>query len=90
MLQKRRASRQTANLPAWIEVDNNTLLERCKLLDISGAGARLSLGNIDNLPENFNLYLSRSGQPPKQCRIIWRRGNEVGVEFDIPVTADAI
>jgi hypothetical protein len=89
MFQMRRTSRQTANLPAWIEAHNSSLLERCKLVDISEKGARLVFADIDNLPEQFNLHLSRVGQPPKQCRIIWRRGNEVGLEFISPVTADA-
>jgi hypothetical protein len=90
MFQKRQASRRTANLLAWIEVDNNSLLERCKLVDISGKGARLIPGDIDSLPRLFNLHLSRFGQPPKQCKIIWRRGNEVGVEFTGLIAADAI
>ena len=90
MFQMRQATRQTASLPAWIEVDNNSLLERCKLVDISGKGARLFFADVDGLPEHFNLHLSRFGQPPKQCRIIWRRRNEVGVEFISLVTADPV
>ena len=89
MFQMRQKSRQTANLPAWIESHNNSLLERCRLVDISEKGAKLTFADIDNLPEQFNLHLSRVGQPPKQCRIIWRRGDEVGVEFTGLVPADA-
>jgi PilZ domain len=90
MFQKRQVFRRTANLSAWIEVDNNSLLERCKLVDVSGKGARLIPGDIHNLPTHFNLHLSRFGQAPKQCKIIWRRGNEVGVEFTGPIAAEAI
>jgi PilZ domain len=90
MFQMRQTSRQTANLPAWIEAHNSSLLERCKLVDISKKGARLIFADIDNLPKQFNLHLSRVGQPPKECIIIWRRGNEVGVEFTGLVPADAV
>ena len=86
MLQKRKAERQTASLPAWIEVNNNGLLERCKLLNISGVGATLRLRIIDDLPETINLYLSRLGQPLRRCRVVWQRGSEVGVEFEYPVS----
>ena len=90
MFQMRHTSRETANLPAWIESHNSSLLERCKLVDISEKGARLTFDDIDNLPEQFNLHLSRVGQSPKQCRIIWRRGNEIGVEFTGLVPVDAV
>jgi hypothetical protein len=79
---KRQTQRQTACLPAWIEVGDNGLLEHCKLLNISGVGATLRLGFIDDLPETINLYLSRLGQPLSQCGVVWQPGSEVGVKFD--------
>lgn len=88
MFHRRFFPRQTISLPAWIEVNSSRLLERCKLMDLSESGARLGITDVRNLPPQFNLYLARIGQSAHQCKIIWQRGNEVGVEFVTPKRAD--
>jgi hypothetical protein len=88
MFHRRFFPRQTKSLPAWIEVNSSSLLERCKVMDLSESGARLGITDVRNLPPQFNLYLARIGQSAHQCRIIWRRDNEVGVEFVTPKRAD--
>ena len=60
--------RQTMSLPAWIEVNSSSLLERCKLMDLSESGARLGITDFRNLPPQFNLYLARIGQSAHQCK----------------------
>ena len=88
MFHRRFFPRQTMSLPAWIEVNSSSLLERCKLMDLSESGARLGITDFRNLPPQFNLYLARIGQSAHQCRIIWQRGKEVGVEFVTPKRTD--
>ena len=88
MFHRRFFPRKTMNLPAWIEVNSSSLLERCKLMDLSESGARLGITDVRNLPPQFNLYLARIGQSAHQRRIIWQRGNEVGVEFVTPKPGD--
>ena len=78
---KRRSSRQIINLPAWIGVDRDADLRRCKIVDLSGFGARLVVEDVEALPDKFELFLSRFGDPCHPCRVIWKRGNEVGVGF---------
>ena len=80
-LQRRLAFRKPANVPAWIEKGGDTLLERCKLLDVSEKGARLTISDVHDLPEQFNLYLARAPLDYRRCRVIWQRHQEVGVEF---------
>ena len=77
----RRAVRKAAHVAAWIEKEGNDLLERCELIDISANGARLRIVDIYNLPTNLTLHLVRGSQNFQQCRVIWRRNNDVGVEF---------
>ena len=89
MFQRRFFLRQTMSVPAWIEVNSSGLLERCKLMDLSESGARLNITDVRNLLPQFNLYLVRIGQAAHQCRIVWQRGNEVGVEFVTPKRADS-
>ena len=40
MFRKRQVPRVKLNVPAWIEVGNSALLERCTLIDLSEKGAR--------------------------------------------------
>ena len=87
MFGRRRVRRVTVNIPAWIEVGDSTLLERCTLVDLTDEGAKLVVGDISHLTDHFCLYLTR-GQLSQRCRIVWRRDHQIGVEFegrDIPV-----
>jgi hypothetical protein len=47
---KRRTARQTVNSAAWLEIDGDARLRRCRLVDISANGARLIVENVDDLP----------------------------------------
>jgi hypothetical protein len=78
---KRRTARQTVDSAAWMEIDGDGRLRRCRLVDISANGARLIVENVDNTPDSFNLLLSRFGRPQYRCNVVWKRGDEVGVEF---------
>ena len=77
---RRRFSRRAVNEAAWIE-KVPTILERCKLLNVSESGARLTISDVYDLPESFALHLTRASDPGRPCRIIWRRDHDVGVEF---------
>ena len=77
----RRTSRQAVNSPAWLEIGNDARLRRCKLIDISANGARLIVEDVENTPDNFNLLLSRFGSPSYRCNVVWKQGDEMGVEF---------
>jgi hypothetical protein len=78
---KRRTARQTVNSAAWMETNGDGRRHRCRLVDISSNGARLIVDNVENTPDIFNLLLSRFGRPLYHCNVVWRRGDEVGVEF---------
>ena len=73
--------RRAINEPAWIERAPSNILERCTLVNVSEIGARLTISDVYDLPENFVLHLTRVSEPGRQCRVIWQRNHEVGVEF---------
>jgi hypothetical protein len=52
----------------------------CVVVDISETGARLTVRIPDVIPDYFRLYYGAKGITPK-CRVRWRRGKELGVEF---------
>jgi PilZ domain len=84
----RRTSRQAINSPAWLEIGSDARLRRCKLVDISANGARLIVENNENIPDGFNLLLSRFGSPSYHCTVVWKQGDEMGVEFLVSPPSD--
>lgn len=64
-----------------MEIDGEARLRRCRLVDVSTNGARPIVENVDDIPDSFNFLLSRLGRPQYRCNVVWKRGDEVGVEF---------
>jgi hypothetical protein len=77
----RRRPRKQLNLAAWIDVGNDARLQKCTVVDVSESGARLAVEDIECLPDKFNWTLSRLGQPRQSCNVVWRRHDEIGIEF---------
>jgi hypothetical protein len=69
------------NEPAWVEKAAGGILERCTLVNLCEMGACLRIGDVYDLPEMFAVHLARGREPGRQCRVIWQREHEVGVEF---------
>jgi hypothetical protein len=56
--------------------------------DISDNGARLTFDGhrgsaIDEIPSEFILSISKSGNVYRRCKLVWRRNNELGVHFSL-------
>jgi hypothetical protein len=73
----RRPIRHAANLL----VDEKGTLRPCWIVDISDVGARLMLLSDYELPERFVLLLTETGKARRDCRVVWRDGLILGVEF---------
>jgi hypothetical protein len=76
--------RRAVNEAAWIE-RVPSILERCMLVNVCEIGARLTISDVYDLPENFALHLTRGSKPGRLCRIIWRREHDIGIEFLVGV-----
>ena len=77
----RQERRDKVDRPAWISVGDNQPLRKCIVVDISDSGAKLTVDDVDDLPEIFSLWLSRHGHPRYGCRIVWSGRNKIGVQF---------
>ena len=73
--------RRSINEPAWIERAPSNILERCTVVNVSEIGARLTISDVYDLPENFALHLTKGFNPGRQCRVVWQRDHEVGIQF---------
>jgi hypothetical protein len=81
----RRELRKTKRTPrrqaAWVVLDGGCTQFPCVLWDVSEGGARLAAARADTLPDVFGLFLTRDGKLRRFCRVTWRKGGQVGIQF---------
>jgi hypothetical protein len=65
---------------ARLVLDSGELCD-CALSDVSDIGARINVHDSEIIPENFLLLLAGNGAARRQCRVIWRKPQQVGVKF---------
>jgi len=73
-IEQRQSRRHHVKLAAVAE-----LRLECAVCDVSQTGARLTVNYPELLPQQFILDVDRKVQ--RWCRVLWRSGNEVGVQF---------
>ncbi len=77
----RKKPRRQFHYSAKILTNGKEPARTCTISDISHNGARLVLDGDEELPDRFVLLLTRNGGARRRCRIRWRTGVTVGVEF---------
>ena len=73
--ERRRDPRFEVHYVAHIEIDGEATPLSCMISDISGSGAKLTIGLTQNVPNEFTLLFRR------RCRVVRRSEGQVGVEF---------
>jgi hypothetical protein len=76
-----RAIPRRDNINARIRQAGSFATQQCRVLDISRRNIRLQVVDAGNIPNNFLLSFSKSG-PVYNASVTWRRGTEVGAEFN--------
>lgn len=93
--ERRRTLRRNFTRPAGLFHPDGKRICGCVTRDISATGARLKVDRaqsaaIDEIPSEFILTISESGNVFRRCRLVWRRNDELGVHFAgpdvVPVT----
>jgi len=51
----------------------------CTVRNLSRSGAKLLVVSVIGVPDTFDLVLPNTHKQP--CRVAWRKGKEIGVEF---------
>jgi hypothetical protein len=80
----RKKPRRQFHHTARIVTDPKTPQIACCIDDISESGAHLTLKSESELPDTFVLLLTVNGEARRNCRVVWRDGLNVGVEFPRP------
>ena len=81
--ERRKIKRRVINRVARFHTDDGSLPRSCMITDISDGGARLY--SETDMPQKFVLSVSGDGgETRRDCRVVWRLGRELGVEFTGP------
>jgi hypothetical protein len=84
----RKAKRVHRRQAAWVVLDGGCTQLPCVLWDISEGGARIAAARASALPDTFGLFLTKDGKSRRFCRVAWRRGGYLGVQFVDEATAN--
>ena len=78
--ERRNLQRTTINRVGKLVTEFGTPTGDCIVIDISKSGARLLCENVA-APDTFRLMIDGDQPIREDCRVAWRLGCEVGVEF---------
>jgi len=79
--ERRKRPRLQISIPALIHIWDGVPPVRCTILNMSSRGSLLRLEAQAVVPDNFALFLIKTGAVRRDCRVVWRRDNFLGVEF---------
>jgi PilZ domain len=78
--ERRKTDRRKVNRVARFYTELGQLPRTCMVTNISDTGARLY--SDGEMPQQFFLSVSGEGVTmQRECRVVWRLGGELGVEF---------
>ncbi len=75
---RRRSERRQCSRVAKIQFGTGSLPRDCTITDMSDGGVKVIAEYLD-IPAQFSILFS-TGRP-RQCRLAWRIGCELGAEF---------
>ena len=78
--ERRLHPRQTINRVAKFQSGVGSLPRDCFVTDLSESGVRLYAEGVE-IPDQFVLLMTGEAAIRKECRVVWRLGGELGVEF---------
>lgn len=79
-MDNRHSARQPQRYIAWLDPEHGAPPIRCYVEDVSEGGAKLQVYR-SAVPDEFTLCFSRKGDAKVRCRVRWRAGPALGVEF---------
>ena len=68
------------NRNAWMTIDGSFAARKCKVLEMSGSGAKIRVGDPQLIGQAFDLKFERTDQG-RRCKVQWQKGSVIGVEF---------
>jgi hypothetical protein len=78
---RKRAVRKSLRQPGWITFEGGFAARKCVVENLSPSGAKLTVDDPNTLPAKLRLAFARDAKAGQNCRVVWRRGQAVGVKF---------
>lgn len=63
---------------------DESIVSECTIRDVSATGAQLNLKMPDNVPDEFDLLLSKRARVSRRCEVVWRSKDRIGARFLSP------
>jgi hypothetical protein len=80
---RRQKIRRTLRVKGFLLRGDDVDALPCTLVDISATGARLMTKEVKDVPDEFTIALTPSGNPRRKCRVVWRGDEDIGVAFEV-------
>ena len=78
---KQRDPRKSLRQPGWITFEGGFATRQCIVEDLSKTGAKITTEELITLPASFRVAFARDARTGRNCSVVWRRGQTVGVKF---------
>jgi len=88
MSERRQSRRLKSFLHGFVYFDKGRGVVSCLVRDFSDEGARIIFSETVTIPDVVNLHLPKKDITLK-ARVIWRRGDEIGLGFNSAAVASA-
>jgi hypothetical protein len=79
--ERRAMDRTRISKDALIFIPSLTGVHSCSVRDVTNCGAGIRMQGLSLLPLNFLLSFDRF-RTGRECRLIWREGDFLGIAFD--------
>jgi hypothetical protein len=79
-VERRKSPREPMHQIVRLTFDDDSPWVRGMLNNLSAGGACVSISTAKMVAGEFTLILPPN--TPRRCRLVWRSGKEIGVEFD--------
>lgn len=77
--ERRDEPRRRAYLGGKLVFNANKSVLDCLVRNLSSKGAQVNVETTLGVPDEVMLAIA--GEPPRPCRVVWRRERQMGVEF---------
>jgi hypothetical protein len=78
---RKREARKSVHQSGWITLDGGFAARPCTVLDLSSAGAKITVDDPQVVTAKMRLAFSRDARSGRTCQVVWRRGKTLGVKF---------
>ena len=82
---RRKSLRRHFGYPAQMHFEEGAPPQACTIIDMSESGAQLQVPADVAVPGEFSLLIGGNSHVRRHCKLVWRSGNRMGVNFRVGV-----